>query len=165
MHRRSLASIPVARPRHERGLTLIELMIALSIGLLIVAAMSVLLAGSSWSRREVELSADVNENGRYAIDVLNRELSQTGFYGSLVQPTAASVSKAIDTPATAVAAMCSTTLGDWEDWLSYYVLGLRSVGEANVAGDDASCVARKAGTDALFVQRASTCVIGLDCQN
>ena len=164
MQRRTLASPLGARRRHERGLTLIELMIALVIGLLIVAAVSVLFAGSSRSRREVELSADVNENGRYAIDVLNRELSQTGFYGSLVSPTAAPTP--INTPALVGAAMCQNgiaSLVDWKDSLTYHVLGLGSAAGANTDADP-SCVARKVGTDALFVQRASTCAVGeVDC--
>ncbi|KQW37917.1 hypothetical protein ASC76_07520 [Rhizobacter sp. Root404] len=140
-------------------------MVALVVGLLIVAAMSMLFAGSSRSRREVELSADVIENGRYALDVLNRELSQTGFYGSLVTPVAAAT--AIDTPTKVATAMCLTTVANiaaWQDSLSYYAMGLRSASGANVDADP-TCVARKVGTDALFVQRANTCAIGdADCQ-
>jgi type IV pilus assembly protein PilW len=165
MYRRALASISESRPRHQRGLTLIELMIALVIGLLIVAAMSVLFAGSSQSRREIELSADVNENGRYALDVLSRELSQTGFYGSLVKPTAATTTR-VPTDMSAAAAMCLTgvsNLGAWKDSLTYDVLGLGSAAGANIDADP-SCITRKAGTDALFIQRASTCAVGdLNC--
>ena len=164
MRHPAFASILKARARvrasHERGLTLIELMVALVIGLLIVAAMSVLFAGSSRSRRELELSADVIENGRYAVDVLTSELSQTGFYASLVTPAAATAP--IDTPAKAATAMCLTTapsLGAWKDSLSYYALGLRSAAGANIDADP-TCIARKAGTDALFIQRASTCAVG-----
>ncbi len=163
MRQPAFASILKARARvraRQRGLTLIELMVALVIGLLIVAAMSVLFAGSSRSRRELELSADVIENGRYAVDVLTSELSQTGFYGSLVTPAAATAP--IDTPAKAATAMCLTTvpsLAAWKDSLSYYALGLRSAAGANVDADP-TCIARKAGTDALFIQRASTCAVG-----
>ncbi|MGO4393151.1 PilW family protein [Variovorax sp. M-6] len=167
MHHRAFASTSGARCHRQRGLTLIELMIALVIGLLIVAAMSVLLAGSSRSRTEVERSAEVNENGRYALDVLSRELSQTGYYGSLVTPAAAATP--INTSALAAEAMCQTGVANlvapnanglsWNDSLTYYVLGLGSAAEANVNADP-TCIARKAGTDALFVQRASTCAIG-----
>ena len=164
MHRRALAPISEARCRRQRGLTLIELMIALVIGLLIIAATSVLFAGSSRSRNEIELSAGVNENGRYALDVLARELSQTGFYGSLVKPTAAVTP--IATAAEAATAMCLTgnaNLDAWKDSLTYYVLGLGSASGANIDADPA-CIARKAGTDALFILRASTCAVGdTDC--
>jgi type IV pilus assembly protein PilW len=160
MHRRAFAPIQKARCRRQRGLTLIELMIALVIGLLIIAATSVLFAGSSRSRNEIELSAGVTENGRYALDVLVRELSQTGFYGSLVKPTTAGTP--IVTAAEAATAMCLTgnaNLNAWQDSLSYYALGLGSAAGLNIDADP-SCITRKAGTDAIFIQRASTCAVG-----
>src|SRR5262245_11139312 len=141
--------------RRQHGLTLVELMVALVIGLVIVAAMSVLFAGSSRSRREMELSADAIENGRYAVDALSRELSQTGFYGSLVRPEG--------TVSNAGAAMCDRGVGaidtKWSPSLPFHVAGLRSAASANTDVDP-GCVVRKAGTDAIFVQRASTCAVG-----
>ena len=74
-----------------RGLTLIELMIAMVIGLVVLATAGAMLIGSSASRRQTELSADVIENGRYGLDMLSRELSQAGFYGTLVVPTGSTV--------------------------------------------------------------------------
>ena len=167
MHDPFIAQAPGARRRQQRGLTLVELMIALVIGLLIVAAMSVLFAGSSRSRQEIESSADVSENGRYALDTLGRELSQTGFYGSLVLPPAAPALIPNETLSVADA-MCltgSAKLGDWKDYLSYYALGLGSAGipgGTSSSDADPSCIAgkRKAGTDAIFIQRASTCAVG-----
>lgn len=130
-----------AIPR-QRGLTLVELMVSLVAGLLLLVAMSAVFVGSSTSRREVELSADVIENGRYGIDVLTRELSQAGFYGPLDAPTGATVD------------LCSTTKTEWADSLTIHVAGL------NNATVDPACLTRKAGTDAVLVQRASTCVVG-----
>ncbi|MEJ8810210.1 PilW family protein [Variovorax ureilyticus] len=165
MDRRARAPISRTPRSRQRGLTIIELMIALAIGLLIIAAVSILFASSSRSRQEIESSAEVNENGRYALDVLTRELSQTGFYGSLVTPTAAAT--AIPSGTMTVAnAMCLTGLANlaaWQDSLTYYVLGLASAAGANVDVDP-TCIARKAGTDAIFIQRASTCAVGdTDC--
>jgi type IV pilus assembly protein PilW len=139
-----------AAGRRQRGLTLIELMVSLVIGMLIVVAMSAVFVGSTVSRREVALSADVVESGRYAIDTLSRELSQTGFYGALVTPTGSTTNADI---------MCirgTANLPKWRDSLPYYVVGLRSSGGANTDADP-SCITRKAGTDAIFIQRASTC--------
>jgi len=128
--------------RAQRGLTLVETMIAMVIGLVIVAAMAALFVGSSHSRREVQSSADVIENGRYATDVLDRELSQAGFLGTLATPTGNTV------------ALCSTAIADWENSLEVHAVGL------NNADADPACLARKAGTDAIFIQRASTCEVG-----
>ncbi len=148
---------PISRSP-QRGVTLVELMVSLAIGLLLVVAMSAIFVGSSRSRLELESSADAIESGRYAVDALNRELSTTGFYGTLTAPTGAT--------SNAGAAMCTTgaaNIAQWQDSLPYYVAGLASAGGVNVDADP-SCpsgvVGRKAGTDAVFVQRASTCAVG-----
>ncbi|MDP3823390.1 MAG: PilW family protein [Burkholderiales bacterium] len=124
-----------------RGLTLIELMIAMVIGLVVLATAGAMLIGSSASRRQTELSADVIENGRYGLDMLSRELSQAGFYGTLVVPTGSTV------------APCSINPAVWADSLAIYAVGL------NNAQADPPCLNRKAGSDAIFVQRASTCTV------
>ena len=122
-----------------RGLTLVELMVAMAIGLVIITAVSAMFISSTASRSEVELSADVIENGRYGLDRLSRDLSQAGFYGTLVVPTGSTVN------------LCSTDPAVWADSLTMVAVGL------NNAQADPACLSRKAGTDAIFVQRASTC--------
>ncbi len=130
------------RRRAQAGLTLVEMMVAMTIGLVIVAALSAVFVGSSHTRREVQASADAIENGRYAVDLLDRELAQTGFLGTLAAPTGNTVD------------VCSTAIATWADSLEVHAVGL------NNADADPACVARKAGTDAIFVQRASTCSVG-----
>src|SRR5256885_8800685 len=127
-------------PLRQRGLTLVELMVAIAIGLVILAALSALFVNSSRARREVELSADVIENGRYGIDILGRHLSQAGFYGTLSLPTGTTID------------LCSTDPAVWTSSLAVHAYGL------NNAAADPGCLARKAGTDAIFIQRASTCI-------
>lgn len=129
--------------QRQRGLTLVELMVAMAVGLLLVIAMTAIFVNSSASRRELALSAEVIENGRYGLDVLDRELSQTGFYGTLVTPTG---NTAVD--------MCSTDPAVWAGSLLNHVTGLNNAAASPV------CLTRKAGTDAIFIQRASTCQVG-----
>ena len=123
------------------GFTLIELMISMAIGLVIIAAASVILISSSASRRQVELSADVIENGRYGLDMLSQQLSQTGFYGTLAIPSGTTID------------LCSTDPAVWTNSLATYAVGL------NNTQADPACLARKPGTDAIFTQRASTCTV------
>jgi type IV pilus assembly protein PilW len=137
--------VPPAPPR-QSGFTLIEMMIALTIGLLLLVAMSVVFVGTSTSRREMEISADVIETGRYALDTLNRELSQAGFYGTLLTPVGAT-----NLP-------CSTAVSDWADSLPFHVFGWNS--STGAADADPTCITRKPGTDAIFIQRASSCFVG-----
>jgi len=129
--------------QRQRGLTLVELMVSMTVGLLLVIAMTAIFVNSSASRRELALSAEVIENGRYGLDVLDRELSQTGFYGTLTTPTG---NTAVD--------MCSTDPAVWSGSLLNHVTGL------NNAAASPACLTRKAGTDAIFIQRASTCQVG-----
>lgn len=134
-------------PKHrQRGLTLVELMVAMAVSLLLLAALTAVFINSNSARREIDLSAEVMENGRYASDVLGRELAQTGFYGTLV---------AVPGNTLDLSKLCSSALADWTASLGLPVFG--------VLDTDAkpSCLAsRKSGTDALFVQRVSTCAVG-----
>ena len=122
-----------------RGLTLVEMMVAMVIGLVIVAGLSTVFVNTSVARNEVELSADVIENGQYALVALSRDLAQTGFYGTLVTPAGGNID------------LCSTDPAVWATSLTAYAVGL------NNADADPACLARKPGTDAVFIQRASTC--------
>jgi type IV pilus assembly protein PilW len=115
------------------------MMVAMVIGMLLVVGMSTVFVNSSQSRNEVELSADVIENGQYALLTLGRELAQTGYYGTMVAPAGSVIDP------------CSTDPAIWATSLTAHAVGLNN-GDA-----DPPCLSRKAGTDAIFIQRASTC--------
>lgn len=130
-----------------QGLSLVELMIGIVVGLVVLAAMSTVFVNSSSARRELQLSADALENGRYAIDLLTRDLSQTGYLGTLASTPAGTAVVPPD--------MCNQTLATWQDTLSTHVVGYQDGGYPGCISGQA-----KAGTDAVFVQRASTCFVG-----
>ncbi len=60
---------------------MIELMIAMTLGLLILAGLTTVFVSSSESQRELQRSAQQIENGRYAMDTLAQDLHHAGFYG------------------------------------------------------------------------------------
>lgn len=60
---------------------MIEMMIALTIGLVILAAMTSVFVNSSHSQMAAQNSAQQIENGRYALDTLTQELHLAGYYG------------------------------------------------------------------------------------
>jgi len=62
-------------------MSLVELMIALTIGLVILAAMTSVFVNSSHSQMASQNSAQQIENGRYAIDQLTQDLHLAGYYG------------------------------------------------------------------------------------
>ena len=64
--------------RHQRGLTLVELMIGILLSLLILTAVVYVFAGSRASYRHQESSSAVQESGRIALEILGRDIRMAG---------------------------------------------------------------------------------------
>lgn len=71
----------LSHPHRQSGLTLIELMIALALGLLLVAALGYLFIGNRQTYRAQDNIARLQENGRYAMEVLGQDLRMVGYIG------------------------------------------------------------------------------------
>ena len=75
---------------YQRGLALVELMIAMAIGLFLLAGIVSLLNGTSQVYRTVQGAAEVQETGRFAIEYLARNIRDAGFKeyggGGSIQP-------------------------------------------------------------------------------
>lgn len=71
---------PISR-RRTRGVSLIELMISMVIGLIIMLAVVQIFAASRTASRLSEGLARVQENSRFAMDSLQRELRMAGHFG------------------------------------------------------------------------------------
>lgn len=81
---------PGLRGRAEFGFTLVEMMIAMTIGLGIVAALVAVLATSSSSTRSNDRTSELMANGRHALNTMKQELRQAGFRGyTWAEPLAA----------------------------------------------------------------------------
>ena len=65
----------------QRGVTLVELMIALAIGLLVTVAMLKVYVDASGMYRFNEGLARVQENGRFALEFIRRDVRVAGFWG------------------------------------------------------------------------------------
>jgi type IV pilus assembly protein PilW len=65
----------------QHGLSLIELMVAMTLGLMLLAGLAVVFANSSQSQRELQRSAQQIENGRYAMDAVTQDIHLAGYYG------------------------------------------------------------------------------------
>ncbi len=66
-----------------RGFTLVELLVAMTIGLIILGAVAQIFATSSATYNVEEDLARVQENGRFAIDFIRRDLRMGGYAGCL----------------------------------------------------------------------------------
>jgi type IV pilus assembly protein PilW len=65
----------------ERGFSMVELMISITIGLLILAALTGVLSSNSRSSKTNDRTSELQSNGRYALDHLKRELRHAGYRG------------------------------------------------------------------------------------
>lgn len=65
----------------QRGLSLIELMIAITLGFIVVAAVGYLYLGSRQSFRTTDNLARMQENARYALDTMARDIRMAGSLG------------------------------------------------------------------------------------
>src|SRR3989338_11045766 len=66
----------------QHGLSLIEMMISITIGLIILSAMATLFSNQSKVRNELDKSNRMIDNGRYALELLTDNVRLAGFYGN-----------------------------------------------------------------------------------
>ena len=76
----------VVAPRTARGLSLIELMVALSIGALLLAGAVTVYMQSRNTYRTNDVASRMQEVGRYALDVISPDVRLAGFWGLTNRP-------------------------------------------------------------------------------
>lgn len=136
-------------PSRIRGFSLIELMISIAVGLLLLTAIATIFANSSRSQREVALSAEQIENGRYAMDVLSEDLHHAGYWG--LYSTTFTAPGAMPDPCDITAASLATAMALPVQGYNAPIASLPScLSSANYL----------AGTDILVIRHASTSVAG-----
>ncbi|WP_354685727.1 PilW family protein [Cupriavidus necator] len=137
------------RRRHQRGVSLIELMIGITIGLLLLTALASLYYANSLSRTEFVKSAEQVENGRYALEQIRREVELAGFFG------AGSIARGATVAQPALCATDPATLGFSAAGLT---VPLALTGYA--PGVAAPCLPDLAATsEVLVVRRVSTTAV------
>ena len=75
---------PLLSTRRQSGFTLIELMVSMVIGLLMLAALIALMLNVSRNNTEMTKSNRMIENGRFALQLLQTDLSHAGYWGGHV---------------------------------------------------------------------------------
>lgn len=104
-HQPALHGLPQGL-RHQRGITLVEWMVSITIGLILVVGMATLIAQQSITQAELEKSSRQIENGRYAMHVLNEDIQLAGYYGEFSNVGGLTVPTAMPDPcAVAVSAI------------------------------------------------------------
>ncbi|SCZ51617.1 PilW family protein [Thiohalomonas denitrificans] len=137
-------AIPGKLPR-QQGLSLVELMVAVVIGLMLLAGLLSVVTNSSKSYGELNKTSRQLENGRYALGLLADEIQHAGFYGGHFNLGSA--------PGT-LPDVCSTTQAVLASALPLPIQGLDDPTSPGLSClDDANHLD---GTDILVVRRAST---------
>ena len=151
----------------QRGLTLVELMVSMTIGLVILGALVAIFVNTSRSNRELSRVNSVIENGRLAVQVLESDIMHAGFWGTFVPQFDDQTDDAV--PADVPNAVPDPCLAyDPATWTPQHIQNL--IGIPAQAYDDALVCAgvitdRLANTDILFLRYAERCLPGTpNCQ-
>lgn len=131
-------------PHKSIGLTLIELLIASTLGLVVIAAVLSLFISSRMSFNETEKFIAMNENARYAMSVINDELKLVSFFGD-----AHSTSITIDADMSPIVSDCSNLAKGFDMNNSLWVITATSNNVANCITDAAE------GSDVIFIKHAA----------
>lgn len=151
----------MTRRLHHTGFSLVELMVAMAIGMIILTAMMSLIVTNIGVRTEMDKTNRMIENGRYAIDLLSDNIHLAGFMGQMDSSTI-SGSSTIPDP-------CDISSGTLiKDALPYYVQGYRAATSTTDLTLPAACTATngpfpsgtagilKPGSDVIVVRRVET---------
>lgn len=150
--------------RHHSGFSIIELMIAMTIGLLLLSGLAMIFVNTSDANRELQKIAQQIENGRYAIETLSQDLRLAGFYGHIHDLSA------IPVPATLPPDPCEDSdAAALRSALHYPVQGYRgTIHASNPASDAAADISGtscggfltsanlRKGSDVLVIRRLDT---------
>ena len=99
----------LSHARHQAGMSLIELMIAVAIGLALLAGLSSLYVSTSKARSEFNKTSEQVENGRFALQSITRDFEMAGFYGRSSLPVSTASYALPDPCATTPASMGFST--------------------------------------------------------
>ena len=148
----ALRSHRMSSLHRQRGMTLIELMISMTIGLILLAALTVLIVQQSSTQAELEKSSRQIENGRYAMYLLNEDVQMAGYYGefsgtiAVPGPVPVAVPGALPDP-------CLTTASALEAAMVFPVQGYDFPNASTVRPSCIAAANHVSGTDILVVRR------------
>ena len=144
---------PATGASRPAGFSLIELMVALTIGLVMIAGAGFVFAKSRDIYRTLETTARLQENARYAMSIIETDVRMANFWGLLSYPD-------LFTNSAATAAPFSTTISNNCGGSPAFVTDVAKAVEGTNNSYSLSCTAygngAASGADVLIVRRAST---------
>lgn len=129
------------------GFSLVELMVALTVGLVLLAGLVTIFVNNSSARDEIERANQQVENGRYAMEVITDDLSNAGYYAEF-DPTSLVAPSALPN-------VCAISATDLKTSIPLHVQGVDNAASVPTCISDV-----RAGSDILVIRRVGTCVAG-----
>jgi len=143
-------------PGRAAGLTLVELMVAMTIGLVLIVGATQVYVDSSGAYRVNETTARLQENARYVLSVLEPDIRMSGYWG-LTNHSDTIVGKALPTDAqSALGGAAASTCGvNFPLLLGFPVQGTNDSYTATCAANSAAMP----NADTITVRRASAVTV------
>lgn len=153
-----------AESQVQRGFTLIELMVAMVLGLMVVLALTTLFVNISRANNEMAKTNAQIENGRFAMQLLQGDIVHGGYWGGYVPQFDDLTYYGVvpgDAP-TAIPAPCQA----WSSADNDNLVGIPIQSYDNVPAGCATIVAnKKTNTDVFVVRHAEMCIPGeVNCE-
>ncbi len=115
--------LPARVRQRQDGVTLVELMVATVIGLVLLAGITQLYLSSKRSYTALDTLARLQENGRYVVDTLARDLRRAGYWGGNADITAPATA-GTEGPYTPPDNSCNTGDTTWGRMVDRRVFGI-----------------------------------------
>ena len=138
------------------GFTLVELMVSILIGLILLAVMGLAFLSNKQSYRAQDSSAQMQENGRYAIEVLTRDIRLAGYWGGFEHKVDSG--KIIFPTGTIDPTTFGCDATNWAKMASQRIYGLNDTNnDTSVTGNysAATCIPALPNGDVIVVRHAS----------
>lgn len=154
---------PAAARRAQRGMTLVELMVGATLGMVVALALVVLYANVTRSSAEMARANLQIENGRAALMLLQQDVSHAGFWGGFVPDfdNLTLVTAPADAPVNVPDVCLAYSSLAWNAAYQQDLMGVPVQSYESVPTSCASVLPnKKANTDILVVRHLNNCVAG-----
>lgn len=141
---------------HNKGFTLVELMVAMVISLLLLGGVAQVFIANQQSYRLLEASSNVQESGRFSMQFLVKDIRMAGFMGC-ARLGAVTLNNNVNPASAQISADTQNTLAafDGTNGLIGYTYDGSFPADLTTLGLDSGDVIQ--GSDILFIQRAQGC--------
>lgn len=150
--------------KHQRGFSLIELMVSITLGMIIVAAVLALFLNITRNNSELAKTNSQIENGRFAIQLIQNDLVHAGFWGSYVPQFDDLTFSGMPTDVPGAVPNPCDGYASWNAAYKNQLVGIpvQAYGATPPSGCTTNFATNKKGsTDVLVVRHAEVCLPGV----